>query len=188
MSLVRNSSILSHGLALATLSILAACSHDEPPPVTGRAAVTVVTSVPLTPASPGTPSSNIYLSEAFRGQCGIKEIASQSEAPKFDYDRSAILPADGDVLAQVAQCLLTGSLKDKNVKLVGRADPRGTVEYNMALGARRSTSVMTYLAALGVPASRMQETSRGALDATGSDGAAWQLDRRVDVDVLGATP
>ena len=72
--------------------------------------------------------------------------------------------------------------------LVGRADPRGTVEYNMALGARRSSSVISYLTALGVPASQLRETSRGALDATGSDSTAWQLDRRVDIDVLGGTP
>jgi hypothetical protein len=30
----------------------------------------------------------------------------------------------------------------------------------------------------------MTETSRGALDATGSDEAAWQQDRRVDIDIL----
>jgi peptidoglycan-associated lipoprotein len=74
------------------------------------------------------------------------------------------------------------------VKLVGRADPRGTQEYNMALGARRSSSVMSYLTALGVPSTQMRETSRGALDATGSDQAAWQADRRVDVDILDAAP
>jgi peptidoglycan-associated lipoprotein len=161
------------------------CAHDAKPAAVGTA---VVTSSTLAPASPGTPDSLIFLSQVFRETCGIKEIASQKDAPKFDYDKSAILADDRDVLAQVAQCLTTGPLHGRMVKLVGRADPRGTQEYNMALGERRSSSVMSYLASLGVPSTQMRETSRGSLDATGSDQAAWQVDRRVDVDVLNATP
>jgi len=173
------------GAAFATLAVVTGCAHEDRPAVAGTA---VVTSAPLAPASPATPTSLIFLSETFRETCGIKEIASQKDAPKFDYDKSAILAEDRDALAQVAQCLTTGPLKGRSVKLVGRADPRGTQEYNMALGARRSSSVMSYLAALGVPSTQMRETSRGALDATGSDQAAWQADRRVDVDILEATP
>jgi peptidoglycan-associated lipoprotein len=171
--------------AFATLALVTACAHEDKPAVAGTA---VVTSAPLAPASPATPTSLIFLSETFRETCGIKAIASQKEAPKFDYDRSAVLTEDRDALAQVAQCLTTGPLKGRSVKLVGRADPRGTQEYNMALGARRSSSVMNYLVALGVPSTQMRETSRGALDATGSDQAAWQADRRVDVDILDAAP
>jgi peptidoglycan-associated lipoprotein len=77
-------------------------------------------------------------------------------------------------------------LKGRSVRLVGRADPRGTQEYNMALGERRSNAVGKYLAGLGVGSGQMSETSRGALDATGSDEAAWRKDRRVDLDVLDA--
>ena len=171
--------------AFATLALVTGCAHEDRPAVVGTA---VVTSAPLAPASPATPSSLIFLSETFRETCGIKAIASQKEAPKFDYDRSAVLPEDRDALAQVAQCLTTGPLKGRTVKLVGRADPRGTQEYNMALGARRSNSVMSYLAGLGVSSAQMRETSRGALDATGSDQTAWQADRRVDVDILDAAP
>jgi peptidoglycan-associated lipoprotein len=173
------------GAAFAALTLVAGCAHEDRPAVTGTA---VVTSAPLAPASPATPTSLIFLSETFRDTCGIKAIASQNEAPKFDYDQSAVLPEDRDALAQVAQCLTTGPLQGRMVKLIGRADPRGTEAYNIALGTRRSTSVMSYLAALGVPSARMRETSRGALDATGNDQAAWQADRRVDVDILDPTP
>jgi peptidoglycan-associated lipoprotein len=109
------------------------------------------------------------------------------EAPKFDFDKSAILPEDRDVLAAVATCVTTGPLKGRSVKLVGRADPRGTEEYNMALGERRSSNVLRYLTGLGVPPTQLHETSRGALDATGSDEAAWRQDRRVDLDILDGT-
>jgi peptidoglycan-associated lipoprotein len=173
------------GAAVATLSLVIACAHDGPPP---PARATVLTSAPLASAAAGTPGSTIFLSDTFRASCGITAIESQKEAPKFDFDSNAILPADRDVLAQVAKCLTTGPLRGRNVNLIGRADPRGTQEYNMALGSRRSNAVMSFLAAMGVPGAQMRETSRGALDATGSDETAWQADRRVDVDVLGATP
>jgi peptidoglycan-associated lipoprotein len=165
------------GAALLTFSLASGCSHEAPPPVVGTPST-------VSPASPGKTNSSIYLSDQLRKQCGITTIASQTEAPKFAFDQSAITQEDRDVLAQVAQCLTTGPLKGKTAKLVGRADPRGTVAYNMALGERRANAVMSYLEGLGVPASELRDTSRGALDATGDDSAAWKLDRRVDIDIL----
>ena len=88
---------------------------------------------------------------------------------------------DRDVLAQIATCVTTGPLAGRSLTLVGRADPRGTVGYNMALGARRAHSAGAYLEQLGVGSSRVMETSRGELDATGTDERTWQIDRRVDV-------
>jgi len=165
---------------VATLSLTSGCAHAAPPAVVATVAVT---SAPLAAATPGKTNSSIYLSDRLRATCGIGVIESQKDAPKFDFDQSSILPEDRDVLSQVAVCLTTGPLKGRPVTLVGRADPRGTPEYNMALGERRSSAAMKVLAALGVPGIQMSETSRGALDATGSDEAAWRQDRRVDIDV-----
>ena len=126
----------------------------------------------------------MYLSDRLRAACGITSVETVKETPKFDFDQTAILPEDRDVLARVAVCLTTGPLKGRSVQLVGRADPRGTQEYNMALGERRSNAVERYLGGLGVPAAQLTETSRGALDATGNDEAAWRQDRRVDIDLV----
>jgi peptidoglycan-associated lipoprotein len=173
--------------AFATLCAATGCSHPQTQP----AAVPTTSSVApvvLAPASPGKASSTIYLSDRLRQACGITAIESVKEAPKFDFDKNSILPEDRDVLAQVAQCLTTGALKGRSVRLVGRADPRGTQEYNMALGARRSNAVLKYLAGLGVGTAQLSETSRGALDASGGDEATWQQDRRVDIDLLDVKP
>ncbi len=51
----------------------------------------------------------------------------------------------------------------------------------MTLGAQRAGGVHTYLAALGVPSARLNESSRGELDATGTNAVGWQQDRRVDI-------
>jgi peptidoglycan-associated lipoprotein len=171
-------------IALAILGMLplaSGCSHQMTTPTS----TTTTTSSELAPASPGKENSSIYLSERLRSACGIKTIGSTQDAPKFAFDRSEILPEDQDVLAAVAQCVTVGPLKGRSIMLVGRADPRGTEEYNMALGERRSNSVDNYLGQLGVSPSQMTETSRGSLDATGNDEATWRTDRRVDIDILG---
>ena len=59
------------------------------------------------------------------------------------------------MLEQVARCLTTGPLKGRHVELIGRADPRGEVEYNMILGESRASTVNKYLAALGVSPEQM---------------------------------
>ena len=102
-------------------------------------------------------------------------------APKFDFDDAELLPEDRDVLEQVAKCVTTGPLKGRKLALVGRADPRGDTEYNMVLGSHRAHAVNAYLSGLGVDQKRLRDTSRGELDATGTDEGGFRLDRRVDI-------
>jgi peptidoglycan-associated lipoprotein len=69
----------------------------------------------------------------------------------------------------------------------GRADrTRRTEEYNLGLGSRRSESVSQYLGRLGVQKPQLGVTTRGALDATGTDESTWQQDRRVDIQLATA--
>ena len=70
----------------------------------------------------------------------------------------------------------------------GHADERGTREYNIALGARRAQTVRDYLAARGIPVSRMRTISYGKERpvAVCNDISCWSQNRRA-VTVLGAT-
>lgn len=123
----------------------------------------------------------INLSDEIRKACGIDD---SNRAPKFDFDSSNLSSNDRDILAQVAKCLTTGPLKGRAVELTGRADPRGETEYNMNLGATRAKSADDYMAGLGVATTQMSLTSRGALDATGTNEETWRHDRRVDVNLI----
>ncbi|HUS32373.1 MAG TPA: OmpA family protein [Kofleriaceae bacterium] len=125
-------------------------------------------------------SQSLALSGDIVQLCGIK-VAATSATPTFDYDKAELSPEDRAVLDQLATCLTTGALKGKGVSLVGRADPRGTEEYNLGLGSQRAGSVSTYLTRLGVAQTQLNVTTRGALDATGTDESGWQKDRRVDI-------
>jgi peptidoglycan-associated lipoprotein len=70
----------------------------------------------------------------------------------------------------------------------GHADERGTREYNIALGARRAQTVRDYLAARGIPVSRMRTVSYGKERpvAVCNDISCWSQNRRA-VTLLGAT-
>jgi peptidoglycan-associated lipoprotein len=130
---------------------------------------------PVTPVSPSISASNEVLAA-----CKIN-LDNVDTAPKFDFDKADLLPADVDMLNKISECFATGPLKDEGVLLVGRADPRGSVAYNQALGMRRAESVAKFLEQHGVDHGRIERTSRGKLDATGTDEASWAKDRRVDV-------
>ena len=106
-----------------------------------------------------------------------------STAPKFSFDEATLPGDERSVLHQIATCITTGPLKGRNIHLVGRADPRGEQEYNMALGGSRANTVKSYLTQDGVNPNQISTTSRGKLDATGVNEQGWQQDRRVDIDL-----
>jgi peptidoglycan-associated lipoprotein len=122
----------------------------------------------------------LLVSEDLARACNL-QLGNVDRAPKFDFDKTDLSNEDRNVIQQVATCVTTGPLRGHALSLVGRADPRGEAEYNMGLGEHRADAVRRYLQALGVPPAQLTETSRGKLDATGTDETSWQRDRRVDI-------
>ena len=132
--------------------------------------------VESTPVSP-----SLAVSPDLASLCSLTR--KEGVPPTFDYDKAELASEDREVLQQLASCLMVGPGKDKGLTLTGRADPRGTEEYNMGLGARRAHVVGVYLQRLGVPPDRLAETTRGAIDAAGKDEETWRRDRRVDLEL-----
>ncbi|MCX5741427.1 MAG: OmpA family protein [Proteobacteria bacterium] len=126
-------------------------------------------------------SPGLAVSADLLAVCGI--TAAASTTPTFDYDKDELTSEDRKVLDQIATCLMTGALKGKGISLIGRADARGTEEYNLSLGSRRGETVGAYLTRSGVQATQVVVTTRGALDATGTDDASMAQDRRVDIQM-----
>lgn len=163
---------------LASLMLLAACG-SEPKPVPQAPPPPPATTPPAPPPEKtgDVPTrSNISISEDIRKACGISEIDAY-----FAFDSANVRPQDKAVLHKLAACFATGPLKGHTMRLVGHADPRGDEEYNMVLGGRRADNVKAAISAAGLDASKIATTSRGEMDATGTDEAGWEKDRRVDV-------
>jgi peptidoglycan-associated lipoprotein len=83
------------------------------------------------------------------------------------------------VLERDAECIKRSS--GIRAVIVGTTDPRGSEEYNLALGERRAQSAVRYLSALGVDAAHLDSRSTGEEYAAGSDEAGWARDRRADI-------
>lgn len=118
--------------------------------------------------------ATVAVSEPVAALCDLPRANFSFNSTKLSSDAQAALNA-------LAQCFISGPARDKGLRLVGHADPRGDEEYNFALGQRRAGSVATYLTKKGLDSSRVESSSRGELDARGSDEASWALDRKVEI-------
>ena len=100
------------------------------------------------------------------------------ETVYFEFDSSDLDGSSRASIQEAVECYRRQS-PDVGLLLTGAADPRGTEEYNIALGERRGQSVRSYLVSLGMNSGRISVTSVGEEMATGSDEAGWARDRNV---------
>ena len=102
----------------------------------------------------------------------------------FGFDRYDLTPKAREILSQNAELLLKHSRV--NIQIEGHCDERGTIEYNLALGERRSNSAEQYLMALGVSPNRIATISYGEempVDPRHHE-EAWAKNRRAHFIVL----
>lgn len=166
-------------VSLGSLVLLVACGSDPKPVAQAPTApAPTATTPPPPPEKQGdVPTrSNIAMSDDIKKACGISDADAY-----FAYDSANVRPQDQAVLKKLADCFTSGPLKGRTMRLVGHADPRGDEEYNMVLGGRRADNVKSAIANAGLSSSKIATTSRGEMDATGTDEAGWEKDRRVDV-------
>ena len=91
---------------------------------------------------------------------------------------------------QVSRIEVNADFSNKNpalpIRIEGNCDPRGTNEYNMALGERRALSAKKYLVNLGVDESKLTTVSYGEerMLLHGHDELSWAQNRRADFVVV----
>jgi peptidoglycan-associated lipoprotein len=130
-------------------------------------------------------ANNGSMTAAAPGSQAHLEQQTGSDRVFFDFDRYNLTP---EAMAQVqkwAGWMLANP--GVNVLIEGHADERGTRDYNLALGARRSHSVKVALESLGVSGDRIETTTFGKERPAvmGSNEAAWSQNRRAVVVVQG---
>lgn len=96
----------------------------------------------------------------------------------FDFDQSTIRSEFHDVLRAHADFL--NSNRSASVTIEGHCDERGSREYNIGLGERRSNAVRAFLEAEGVDRAQIGTISYGEEQPAdlGHDERAWALNRR----------
>lgn len=102
----------------------------------------------------------------------------------FDFDQSDLKPQYADLLARHANKLSNNSAT--RIRLEGHADERGSREYNIGLGERRSQAVRRMLLIQGASTSQISTVSFGEERpaAFGSNEEAYAQNRRVEIKYL----
>lgn len=100
------------------------------------------------------------------------------ETVYFEFDSAELDSSSRAALQEAVECFRAQG-SGGSIRLTGAADPRGTEEYNIALGERRAKAVRSYLVSLGLSGNGISTTSVGEEMATGTDEAGWARDRNV---------
>ncbi|MBO9435607.1 peptidoglycan-associated lipoprotein Pal [Ruegeria sp. R13_0] len=136
--------VLGKILALGALSVVAACTNNDPSALGGSGAGG---SGSIVAGSPSDPRSPAY----FQQTVGDRVL--------FAVDQSTLSPQAQTVLQGQAEWLLANP--DYVATIEGHADEQGTREYNLALGARRANAAREYLISRGVAGNRLTTVSFG---------------------------
>ena len=100
----------------------------------------------------------------------------------YPFDVYVVQDADKPTVQAHAQYL--SSHANRNVRLEGNCDERGSTEYNLGLGQRRADGVKKMLQVGGVKDSQIETVSYGEEKprATGHDETSWAQNRRTDLN------
>ena len=99
----------------------------------------------------------------------------------FEFDSSVIQNQFRDVVEAHSTFLISN--QETVIFLEGHADERGSREYNLALGERRSQTLKRQMVLLGVPSRQLRTTSYGEERPMSEehDEFAWSQNRRVEI-------
>ena len=111
----------------------------------------------------------------------IEDLEEMTMVIYFDFDQSELRPEYADQLARHAD-RLSNNGRD-SMRLEGHADERGSREYNIGLGERRSQAVRRMLLIQGSSSDQISTVSFGEERpaAFGSDEDAYEQNRRVEI-------
>ena len=140
--------------------------------ITASATVTVTAPPPPPPPPVERPKISIE-----------QRISTDVQDVYFDYDKSDVRGDAREVLNRNVSALksILSDFPSSSIVLEGHCDERGSAEYNLGLGDRRSSSVKEFLVQLGIPDNRLKTISYGKERpvCNESDESCWQKNRRV---------
>jgi peptidoglycan-associated lipoprotein len=153
---------------VAAVSLLAACSSDEP-----KKAEQAAQATPPQPTHQAAPQGDNIVPGS---QADF--VKNVGDRVFFDYDKSSLKPEGKDQLTKWVAFLK--KFPNDQLLVEGHCDERGTREYNLALGEKRANAVKEFLVANGVEAARLKTVSYGKERPAvlGSNEAAYAQNRR----------
>lgn len=177
-------SVLAVSLWLA-LGISGCASTSDAPP-TNEGAVVVEQPTAVQTGNDQATTTGANMDSPFNGR-SVSDLLNDPNSPVsqqvfyFDFDSSELDAPSREKLALHAR--LMRERPELKIVLEGHADERGSREYNLALGERRSIAVQKIFDREGVASNRIKVVSFGEERAVamGHNEASWRLNRRVEL-------
>ncbi|MEO7156010.1 MAG: OmpA family protein [Vicinamibacterales bacterium] len=172
-------------LTIATLVGVTACGKRVQPVAVAPPPVPAVAEAPPPPPPPAeaapAPATSATLSEdEIFARKTLEELNAERPLADalFDYDQWQVREDARSGLQKNAEWLRRWP--STRVTIEGHCDPRGTSEYNLALGDRRGNAVRDYLLSLGIARDRMVVVTKGeeAPVCASDTEECWQQNRR----------
>jgi peptidoglycan-associated lipoprotein len=175
---------LTLALCLTAMVAVSACGKKKPAPAPAPAPppATRPENPPPPPPTPAAtaPEPRVPTEEELFRNMTLEELNAKK------YLGDAYVTLDSAELSEEARGALAKDADwmkkwtSTKVTIEGHCDSRGTSEYNLALGERRSTAVKSYLASLGIGADRISTVSKGKEQpvCTEESESCWQQNRR----------
>ena len=139
----------------------------------------VLAGVALTACATQKKSTGQMQGDVYTGSATVEYLATGvKDRVFFATNKSTLTTASRDTLRKQAAWMRKKSKLKFTIE--GRADERGTREYNLALGERRANAVKDYLMTYGISGSRLNVISYGKERPvnSGSNPLAWSQNRR----------
>jgi peptidoglycan-associated lipoprotein len=146
---------------------------DAPPPPPTPAPTPVPTPMPEPPPPPPPPPAAVEAE-----MVALTQKGGYLEDIFFDYDKFAIKAEYHDRLQRGAEWIKNHP--DTQVTIEGHCDMRGTNQYNLILGKKRSKATFDHFVKLGIDPARLTVTTVGEEKpfATGKNETAYASNRR----------
>jgi peptidoglycan-associated lipoprotein len=143
------------------------------------ATTTLTVTAPVAPPPPAAPARVTGTLED-RVQRDLKDALFDYDSNSIRSDAQAILTADAEALKRIL-----ADFPRAVIVVEGHCDERGSAEYNLGLGDRRSTAARDFLAQVGVSGDRLKTVSYGKERpvCTEATEGCWQQNRRAHFSV-----
>ncbi len=172
MKLKKLTALMMIGCSILALS---ACSTTKRSNANGETAMALND---VNGANGGARSSGLGQNENYGDTAAAKTRAAAKRTYYFDFDKYDVREADKSAVLANADWLIAHP--KSRIILEGHTDPRGSREYNIALGENRAKSVLELLQSRGVNPNQIRVVSYGSERpaASGHSDQDFQLDRR----------
>lgn len=166
-------------ISIVLINLLAACASKKEPESVAA------------PATPQKVEKKVEAATSAPADTAAKtEVDPLNDPNSILANRSAYYPFDVAVVQEEDKPMVQAHAKylashaNRNVRLEGNCDERGSNEYNLGLGQRRADGVKKMLELGGAQAGQLESVSYGEEKprCTDHDEACWKQNRRTDLN------